>query len=113
MHANIMVEGGRRHYRPKERQEEGEQPGSVVLHERAKAAGAYDRLPERIRPVVEAYLTTPATYEELRPLAGNVSATTVSKNIRRGIHILKQGLSTETLMELGKMNRRRPSREEG
>ena len=105
--------GRERHYKLKVEQEEAEQaPGSVVFHERAKSAGAYGRLPERIRPLVEAYLTTPATYEELRPLAGNVSATTVRKNIWRGIQELKLGLSDETIKELAKMNSRRPSRKE-
>src|SRR6266568_7407823 len=99
MHANIMVEGGGEHYRPQEGQEGGEQPGSVIFHERAKADGAYNRLPEHRRTLLEAYLTTPATYEELRPLAGNVSTKTVRKHIGRGMRALMQGLSAESREE--------------
>src|SRR6266851_2349791 len=109
MPCNIMIERGEGHYEPQEKQEGGEQPvASVVFHERAKAAGAYSRIPERRRPLVEMYLTTPATYEELRPLAGNVSAATVRKHVRRGIHELKLGLSDETIEELAKMKPTRP-----
>ena len=53
---------------------------SKVFYERARAAGAFenidDRSPildERRERLLEAYLTTPATAKDLRPLAGGVS----------------------------------------
>lgn len=107
-----MVERGG-HFEPKEKQDGGEQPGSVEFHKRAKADGAYNRLPEHRRALLEAYLTTSATYEELQPLAGNVSIKTVRKHIHRGMRELTHGLSDETIKELAKMNRRRPRRQEG
>src|SRR6266566_2999337 len=65
-----------------------EKPNIQIFHERAKTSGAYEKLSERERTLMEAYFTTPATYEDLRPLAGGVSAARVRRIIDRGLAVL-------------------------
>ncbi len=55
-------------------------PSTAEFYERAKATGAFEKrdgsgpvLDERRQALLEAYFTTPATLEDLRPLAGGVS----------------------------------------
>jgi hypothetical protein len=81
-----------------------------VLHERAKAAGAYERVPERRRPLLEAYFTTPATYKELRPLVGNVTVQAVREQVVRGLRELRRGLPAEMREDLDMDKLERPKR---
>src|SRR5438309_1932216 len=60
-------------------------PDIMVFHERVKATGTYEQLSEREQMLMEAYFTTPATYEDLRHLAGGVSAPRVRKIINHGL----------------------------
>ena len=117
-----MVERGGGHVEPPAsgKRERGVQPASsVVFHERAKAAGAYNKVPERRRPLMEAYLTTSATYKELRPLVGDVTVEAVRQQIWRGLLELRRGLPAEMREELDtdKLNRpkrpKQPRRQEG
>src|SRR6266851_2280003 len=66
----------------------GKKPDITVFHQKAKAAGAYEKISERERMLMEAYFTTPATYEDLRSLAGGVSASRVRRIIDRGLAVL-------------------------
>jgi hypothetical protein len=83
-------------------------PDIRVFHERAKASGAYDRalnekvytgIDERRRRLMEAYFTTPASYEDLRPLAGGVTGSRVTQLIRDGLRRLWHYVPQEMLEE--------------
>src|SRR5437016_4506596 len=62
-----------------------EKPDITVFHEKVKATGAYEHLSERERTLMEAYFTTSAAMEDLRPLAGGVSSKRVNTIINHGL----------------------------
>lgn len=72
-------------WRAKREPRASERPSLVEFHERAKAAGAYEKVDERRKALMEAYFTTSASYEDLRPLAGGVSRGRVSQLIEYGM----------------------------
>src|SRR5205807_1746569 len=79
---------------------------SKVFYKRAKAVGAFENiddgtpiLDERREALLEAYMTTSATYKDLRPLAGGVSSSRVVELLHTAFNRLARNLPQEMLDE--------------
>jgi len=87
----------------------GKKPDIREFHERAKTSGAYERglkagsprLTEDRQRLMEAYFTTPASYNDLRPLAGGVTKERVRQYISDGLSQLWSFLPPELQKEYG------------
>ncbi len=81
---------------------------SKVFYERAKAAGAFENVDDgtpildaRRQALLEAYMTTPVTYKDLRPLAGGVSPGRIVELLHTAFNRLARNLPQEMLDEYG------------